>query len=66
MKYLTKEFFTLEVDRKSTRLNSSHIRQSKRAEQKDERFYKRIYKKIYAVFEKFSKSCDRYHDTEED
>lgn len=62
MKYLTKEFFTLEV----LSYANSHVRKSKRAEQKDERFYKRIYKKIYAIFEKFSKSCDRYHDTEED
>ncbi len=60
MKYLTKEFYTCEL----LSYANSHVRKSKKAEQKDETFYRRTYEKIYAIFEGFSKSCDWYRDTE--
>ena len=62
MKYLTKEFYALEL----LSYANSYVRQSKKAEQKDESYYRHIYKKIYAVFESFSKSCDWYRDPKED
>lgn len=62
MKYLTKEFYTCEL----LSYANSHVRKSKKAEQKDETFYRRTYEKIYAIFEGFSKSCDWYRDTEEE
>lgn len=62
MKYLTKEFHTCEL----LSYANSHVRKSKKAEQKDETFYRRTYEKIYAIFEGFSKSCDWYRDTEEE
>ncbi len=62
MKYLTEEFYTLEI----LSYANSHVRKSKKAEQKDENFYRHTFEKVYAIFERFSKSCDWYHDTEED
>lgn len=45
MKYLTEEFYTLEI----LSYANSHVRKSKKAEQKDENFYRHTYEKVSRI-----------------
>ena len=58
MKYFTKEFYTTFLLSEA----NERAKTSKRAEQKDESFYREVYNERYATFHHNESHCDWYID----
>lgn len=58
MKYFTKEYYVSEW----LTYANEHVKKSKNAERRDEKFYRRTYDKIYTIFAKSAKMCSWYQD----